>query len=67
VHRLVVKEAWWQQAVSQHPLLVLQVVMTAADVSSHRFDAFWALKMLMNIVLKLHTSQPTPAASPSRL
>jgi hypothetical protein len=33
VHCLVVRGAWWQQAVSQHPLLLLQVLMTVADVS----------------------------------
>jgi hypothetical protein len=33
VHCLVVRGAWWQQAVSQHPLLLLQVLMTMADVS----------------------------------
>jgi hypothetical protein len=33
VHCLVVRGAWWQQAVSHHPLLLLQVLMTAADVS----------------------------------
>jgi hypothetical protein len=33
VHCLVVKGAWWQQAVSQHPLLLLQVLMAIADVS----------------------------------
>jgi hypothetical protein len=33
VHCLVVRGAWWQQAVSQHPLLLLQVLMTLADVS----------------------------------
>jgi hypothetical protein len=33
VHCLVVRGAWWQQAVSQHPLLLLQVLMTVTDVS----------------------------------
>jgi hypothetical protein len=33
VHCLVVRGAWWQQAVSRHPLLLLQVLTTAADVS----------------------------------
>jgi hypothetical protein len=33
VHCLVVRGAWWQQAVAQHPLLLLQVLLTVADVS----------------------------------
>jgi hypothetical protein len=33
VHCLVVGGAWWQQALAQHPLLLLQVLMTVADVS----------------------------------
>jgi hypothetical protein len=33
VHSLVVRGAWWQQAVSQHPLLLLQVLLSVADVS----------------------------------
>jgi hypothetical protein len=36
VHCLVVGGAWWQQAVSHHPLLLLQVLMTLADVSLGR-------------------------------
>jgi hypothetical protein len=37
VHCLVVRGAWWQQAVSRHPLLLVQVLMTVADVSpGHR-------------------------------
>jgi hypothetical protein len=33
VHCLVGRGAWWQQAVSQQPLLLLQVLLTVADVS----------------------------------
>jgi hypothetical protein len=33
VHCLVVRGAWWQQAISHHPLLLIQVLMTVADVS----------------------------------
>jgi hypothetical protein len=36
VHCLVVRGAWWQQAVSHHPLLLFQVLMTLVDVSLGR-------------------------------
>jgi hypothetical protein len=70
VHCLVVKGAWWQQAVSHHPLLLLQVLMTVGDVSLGRVKEKHASDTLMNTGWKLHNCPATLdcwlAASASR-
>jgi hypothetical protein len=46
VHCLVVKGAWWQQAVEHRPLLLLQVLLTVSDVSSGNEGAGYVSRIL---------------------
>jgi hypothetical protein len=57
VHCLVVRGGWWQEALSQHPLLLLQVLMTVADVSFGK-DGWWhgIISIPLNLEMTLHTS-----------
>jgi hypothetical protein len=59
VHCLVVKGAWWQQAVSKHPLLLLQALMTVADVSPGKDEGTVCISVHMDMEVALHACPPT--------